>query len=106
MVIYMREECKKCGMCMNSFHRTSKETNDLVKRLNVIEGQIKGVRQMLEYERKCEDVLIQVSAITKSLQSFGNTLLKSHLETCVTKKILNGENNAIDEAMDLFKKLY
>lgn len=102
----MREECKNCGMCMNSFHRTEKETQDLIKRLNVIEGQIKGVRQMLESERKCEDVLIQVSAITKSLQSFGNILLKSHLETCVTKKILSGENKAIDEAMDLFKKLY
>ena len=90
-------------MCIRSKHRTEKETKDLIKRLNVIEGQIKGIRQMLELDRNCDDVLIQVS---KSLQSFGNCLLKTHLSTCVVEKIKNDDEKVIDEVMALFKKLY
>ena len=90
---------------MRATHRTEKEKNDLVKRLNVIEGQIKGIKQMLEVDRNCDDILIQVSAVSKSLKSFGNSMLKSHLSTCVVEKIKNEDDEVIDEVMDLFKKL-
>lgn len=106
MVIYMRDECKKCNMCIRNKHRSEKETKNLIKRLNVIEGQIKGIRQMLELDRNCDDVLIQVSAVSKSLQSFGNSLLKNHLSTCVVEKIKSNDDKVIDEVMALFKKLY
>lgn len=105
-MIAVKEECKNCKMCIRSKHRTEKETKDLIKRLNVIEGQIKGIRQMLELDRNCDDVLIQVSAVSKSLQSFGNCLLKTHLSTCVVEKIKNDDEKVIDEVMALFKKLY
>ena len=105
-MIAVKEECKNCKMCIRSKHRTEKETKDLINRLNVIEGQIKGIRQMLEADRNCDDVLIQVSAVSKSLQSFGNCLLKTHLSTCVVEKIKNDDEKVIDEVMALFKKLY
>ena len=99
------KNCENCNKCMRTTHRTQKEKNDLVKRLNVIEGQIKGIKQMLELDRNCDDVLIQVSAVSKSLKSFGNSMLKSHLSTCVVEKIKNDDSEVIDEVMDLFKKL-
>ena len=101
----MLKNCENCKKCIRNTHRTEKERNDLVKRLNVIEGQIKGIKQMLELDRNCDDVLIQVSAVSKSLKSFGNSMLKSHLSTCVVEKIKNDDNEVIDEVMDLFKKL-
>lgn len=102
----MLKNCSNCNKCVRNTHRTEKEKNDLVRRLNVIEGQIKGIKQMLELDRNCDDVLIQVSAVSKSLQSFGNSMLKSHLSTCVVEKIKNDDNEVIDEVMDLFKKLH
>lgn len=99
------KNCENCNKCLRTTHRTEQEKNDLVKRLNVIEGQIKGIKQMLELDRNCDDVLIQVSAVSKSLQSFGNSMLKSHLSTCVVEKIKNDDDKVIDEVMDLFKKL-
>ena len=101
----MLKNCENCNKCLRTTHRTEQEKNDLVKRLNVIEGQIKGIKQMLELDRNCDDVLIQVSAVSKSLQSFGNSMLKSHLSTCVVEKIKNDDDKVIDEVMDLFKKL-
>lgn len=102
----MLKNCENCNNCSRTNHRTEKEKNDLIKRLNVIEGQIKGIKQMLELDRNCDDVLIQVSAVSKSLQSFGNSMLKSHLSTCVVEKIKNDDSEVIDEVMDLFKKLH
>ena len=102
----MLKSCGNCNKCIRTKHRTEKEKSDLVKRLNVIEGQIKGIKQMLELDRNCDDVLIQVSAVSKSLQSFGNSMLKSHLSTCVVEKIKNDDTEVIDEVMDLFKKLH
>lgn len=101
----MLKNCENCKKCIRNTHRTEKERNDLVKRLNVIEGQIKGIKQMLELDRNCDDILIQVSAVSKSLKSFGNSMLKSHLSTCVVEKIKNDDNEVIDEVMNLFKKL-
>ena len=101
----MLKNCENCNKCMRNTHRTEKEKNDLIKRLNVIEGQIKGIKQMLEMDRNCDDILIQVSAVSKSLKSFGNSMLKSHLSTCVVEKIKNDDNEVIDEVMNLFKKL-
>ena len=101
----MLKNCENCKKCIRNTHRTEKERNDLVKRLNVIEGQIKGIKQMLELDRNCDDILIQVSAVSKSLKSFGNSMLKSHLSTCVVEKIKNDDTEVIDEVMNLFKKL-
>ncbi len=94
-----------CDQCIHSKHRNQKEKKDLMKRLNIIEGQIKGIKQMIEDDRYCDDVLIQVSAATKSLKSFGNFMLKNHLSTCVVKDIKHDNLEVIDDVMDLFRRL-
>ena len=99
------EKCKNCAGCNVVKHRTSDETKKLVKRLNIIEGQVKGVKQMLEDERLCSDILIQISAINKSLKSVGNEILKSHLNTCVKDAILHDDKEVMNDVVDLFDKL-
>lgn len=82
-----------------------KNKTDLVNRLNRIEGQVRGVKQMIEADRYCGDVLIQISAINKSLKSLGNEILKNHLNTCVVNDIKNNKLEVMDEVMDLFSRL-
>ena len=62
-------KCEKCQMCQKSTHRTDEEKKRLTKRLNIIEGQVRGVKQMIENDRYCDDVLTQLSAINKALES-------------------------------------
>ena len=84
---------------------TEDEKNSLIKRLNVIEGQVRGVKQMIENDRFCDEVLTQVSAINHSLKSIGNELLRNHLSTCVVHDIKSGNMDIIDDVVDLFDKL-
>ena len=73
------EKCSKCESCEKSTHRTEEEKKSLTKRLNIIEGQIRGIKQMIEDDRYCADILIQLSAISKSLESVENSILESHI---------------------------
>ncbi len=98
----MKEICKNCT---RKKHRTEEEKKTLIKRLNVIEGQVKGIKQMIQDDRYCDDILIQISAINKSLKSLGTKILKNHMETCVVKDIKNDKLEVIDDIIDLFKKL-
>ena len=86
-------------------HRDKIEKSDLIKRLNIIEGQVKGIKQMIENDRYCNDILIQISAVDKSLKSLGNVILKNHLSTCVVEDIKNDKLDVIDEIFNLFAKL-
>jgi len=96
----------KDGKCTNKTkERTQQEKKDLIIRLNKIAGQINGIKGMIENDRYCGDILIQVAAVDKSLKSFGNKMLKNHLETCVVKEIKEGNNEILDEVMDLFSRL-
>ena len=101
--------CEKCNQCNNhsgrSTHRTEEEKKNLTKRLNIIEGQVRGVNQMIADDRYCYDVLVQIAAIEKSLQSLGNSILESHLKSCVIHDIQKGDLDIIDDVMDLIKKL-
>ena len=94
----------KCK-CSRYKHRTSEEKEHLKKRLKVIEGQVRGISGMIEEDRYCDDILIQISAINKSLKSLGNEMLKSHLSTCVVDDIKNNKLEVIDDVVDLFRKL-
>lgn len=85
--------------------RSNDDVKNLIRRLNVIEGQVRGVKQMIENDRYCGDVLIQISAINKSLQSLGNYILKEHMKTCVVQEIKKNNLEVIDEVFDLMKKL-
>lgn len=86
-------------------HRTESEKSSLIKRLNIIEGQVKGIKQMIEDDRYCGDVLIQLSAVNKSLKSIGNKILKNHMSTCMVDDIKDNKLEIIDDIMDLIKRL-
>ena len=81
------------------------ELKDLQSRLNRIAGQINGISKMLDENRYCGDVLIQVAAVENALQSFGYILLKEHMDTCVVEDIKNNKLESVDEAFELMRKL-
>ena len=86
-------------------YRSEDEKKDLTKRLKIIDGQVNGVIKMISEDRYCDDILIQLAAINKSIKSLGNKLLKTHLETCVVENIKNDHLEIIDEVIDLFGRL-
>ena len=97
------EECPCCSG--KHKERDEKEFKDLMNRLKRIEGQVRGVQNMLEKDAYCTDILVQVSAINSALNSFNKVLLGNHLKTCVAESIKNGNNEVIDELMNTLQKL-
>ena len=86
-------------------HRDDSEKKYFDTRLKTIEGQVRGVRGMIEEDRYCNDILIQISAVIKSLKGVENDLLKNHLSTCVVRDIKDDKLEIIDEFMDFIKKI-
>ena len=86
-------------------HREEKEYKDLIHRLNRIEGQVRGIRAMVEEERYCVDIITQVSAVTSALNAFNKALLSQHIKTCVADNIRNGNDEVVDELCETLKKL-
>ncbi len=97
-------EIKEC--CQNRKKmRGEKEYKDLLNRLNRIEGQVRGVKTMVENDAYCVDILTQVSAITAALNSFNKVLLANHVRTCVAEDIRNGKDEVIEELVGTLQKL-
>ena len=86
-------------------HREPEEYGNLIKRLNKIEGQVRGIKKMVEEERYCVDILTQVSAVQSALNSFNKELLTSHINTCVVDKIREGNDEVVDELCSTIQKL-
>lgn len=78
---------------------------ELITRLNRIEGQVRGIKQMINDDRYCDDILIQISAIINSLKSFGNNILKDYLSTTVVDDLKNGKLETIEEIVTLFGRI-
>lgn len=97
------EEMKEC--CHKTKERSDKEYKDLVNRLNRIEGQVRGIKKMVESNTYCTDILIQVSAVNAALNSFNKVLLANHIRTCVAEDIKNGKEETIDELVVTLQKL-
>jgi len=91
--------------CHKTKERSEKEAKDLITRLNRIEGQIRGIRGMIERDAYCTDVLTQVSAASAALNSFAKMLLASHIKTCVAQDIREGRDETIDELVITLQKL-
>lgn len=91
--------------CNRMKQRSEKETKDLIKRLNRIEGQIRGIKNMVEEERYCVDILNQVSAVQAALNGFNKELLANHIHSCVVEDIRAGKAEAVDELCETIKKL-
>ncbi|MGD9604980.1 MAG: metal-sensing transcriptional repressor [Bacilli bacterium] len=86
-------------------HREPEEVKSLISRINRIEGQIRGIKQMLENDVYCDDILIQISAAANSVKSLGRVILNNHLKNCVKREILLGNDEVIDEVINSFAKL-
>lgn len=91
--------------CRKTRQRTDEEYRSLVHRLNRIEGQVRGVRKMVESDAYCTDILVQVSAVSAALNAFSRELLGQHIRTCVAEDIKNGRTEAIDELIVTLQKL-
>ena len=94
----------ECPICKTK-KRDDAEYKSLLNRLSRIEGQVRGVRNMLESDAYCTDILIQVSAITSALNSFNKELLANHIKTCVTDDIRSGDGSTVDELLDTLARL-
>ena len=88
-----------------SRERSEKEYKDLLNRLNRIEGQVRGVKRMLENNAYCPDIITQVSAINAALNSFNKVILADHIRTCVTDDIKEGGTQKVDELLKLLPKV-
>ena len=97
-------EGNKCR-CEKTKSRSEKEYKDLINRLNRIEGQIRGIKKMVENEAYCTDILVQVSAANAALNSFNRILLSNHIRTCVANDIREGKEETIDELVMTLQKL-
>ncbi len=86
-------------------HRAEEEKKDLTKRLNRIEGQIRGIKTMVDEDRYCVDIITQVSAVQAALNSFNKELLSRHIHSCLVDDIRTGSDEAVDELCELMKKL-
>ena len=96
---------EKCKHCPKSTHRTDTEKKYLKTRLKTIEGQVRGISKMIEEDKYCNDILIQLLAVNKSIKSLSNDILKSHLSSCVVDDIKNNNTEVIDEVMELIRRL-
>ena len=101
----MRQCGNCCGNCERKKIRNEKEYKDLIHRLKRIEGQVRGVQEMVEQDRYCVDILTQVSAIHSALNSFNKVLLSNHIKTCVVEDIREGQEDAVDELCRTIQKL-
>lgn len=99
----MSEEKECC--CHKTKERSDKEYKDLIHRLNRIEGQIRGIRKMVEKDCYCVDILTQVAAANAALNSFNKILLSNHIKTCVTRDIKEGKEETVDELLVTLQKL-
>lgn len=99
-------EINECPHCSGKHKdREDKELKDLLNRLKRIEGQVRGVENMVENGAYCTDILMQVSAITSALNSFNKVLLANHVKTCVADNIRNGNDEIVDELVTTLQKL-
>lgn len=93
------------GCCHRTKERTEKEYKDLIHRLNRIEGQVRGIRGMVERDAYCPEILTQVAAVSAALGSFNKVLLANHIRTCVAEDIREGRDETIDELLHTLQKL-
>ena len=98
-----RKESKEC--CHRTKERGEQEYKDLIHRLNRVEGQIRGIKKMVENNAYCPEILIQVSAANAALNSFTKVLLASHIRSCVAEDIREGKEETIDELVTVLQKL-
>ena len=91
--------------CHKTKERSETEYKNLINRLSRIEGQIRGIKRMVEEDAYCIDILIQVAAANAALNSFNKTLLSEHIRTCVADDIREGREDTLEELVETLQKL-
>lgn len=90
-------------------HKTKKrgdgEYKSLINRLSRIEGQVRGIRKMVENDAYCTDIIIQVSAVTSALSAFNKELLSNHIKTCVAEDIKNGDGTVVEDLLKTLERI-
>ena len=95
-----------CPACrMRHTPRDEAELRQLKNRISRMSGQLNGIGRMLDENRYCGDILIQIAAVEKALQNFGYIILRDHMQSCVVEEVQGGNLEVIDEAVELMKKL-
>ena len=95
-------EKDKC--CNKKTYRGEDKKKSINNRISRIEGQLKGIKKMIQEDAYCNDVLVQLSAIENSIRSLSNNILENHLYSCVTRDLENGKIETLDEIISLFKR--
>ncbi len=95
-----------CEMCENKklTERSDDSKKKLISRINKLTGQMNGIKKMIEDDRYCDDILIQLSAIDKSIKSLANVILDEHVHSCLIENIQKGNVEVVDEIVDLFRR--
>lgn len=96
---------EKTNCCHKTKERSEKEYKNLLNRLSRIEGQIRGIKRMVEEDAYCTDILIQVAAANAALNSFNKVLLAEHIRTCVADDIREGRDETVEELVETLQKL-
>lgn len=95
---------KNCCACVRKKERSDEEKKLLINRLNRIEGQIRGVRAMVEKDAYCPDILTQASAAAAAINGFAKALLSEHIRTCVADDVRNGSGESLEELLNTLQK--
>ena len=98
------DEKRPCCCCKKTV-RSEDERRALINRLCRVEGQIRGIRGMLERDSYCADILTQSAAVSAAMNGFNRALLNAHLRNCVVRDIRAGDDSVVDELTDLLQKL-
>lgn len=98
-------ENKVCECCGKRTDRSDEERKKLIHRLNRIEGQIRGIKGMIEKDAYCTDILIQSAAVNAAVNAFNKELLANHIRGCVARDIREGKDDVIDELVATLQKL-
>lgn len=91
--------------CCKTTSRDPEEVKKLLNRLSRMEGQIRGIRNMVENNAYCNDILIQSAAVTAAMNAFNRELIASHMRTCVARDLREGHDEIIDELVTTLQKL-
>ena len=86
-------------------HRPLETERDLIIRLNRIEGQIRGLKNMVERGDYCIDIMVQASAANAALNSFSKQILAAHIQTCIVEDVKNGNMEKVNELADIIKRV-
>ncbi|MGY3716875.1 metal-sensitive transcriptional regulator [Sutcliffiella cohnii] len=101
----IQDSCCHTKSDVRKSHHSEEDKKNLTSRLNRIEGQVRGVKRLIEEDTYCDDVLTQIAAIQSALNSVGKLLLEGHMKSCIVERIQEGDTEVVDELLVTVKRL-